>query len=78
MNNVKLYPRGNIPILKGYSDEMPGIIRKTYGDNIQSEQQTRRDNPIQKPVRLERITELSTQLCHNTKIKFVEVLSCSY
>jgi len=56
--------KGNVPIMKRYLDEMPGIMLQDVWDDIKSAQVTKNelvDYPTQKPVRLlERIIEIST------------------
>ena len=56
--------KGNVPVMKRYLDEMPGIMLQDVWDDIKSAQVTKNelvDYPTQKPVRLlERIIEIST------------------
>jgi len=55
---------GNVPLLKRYLDEMPGMMLQDIWDDVKSVQVTKKesvDYPTQKPVRLlERIIEIST------------------
>ena len=56
--------KGNVPVMKRYLDEMPGIMLQDVWDDVKSVQVTRKesvDYPTQKPVRLlERIIEISS------------------
>lgn len=55
---------GNVPLLKRYLDEMPGIILQDVWDDVQSVQVSKKENvgyPTQKPERLlERIIQISS------------------
>ena len=55
---------GNVPLLKRYLDEMPGMMLQDIWDDVKSVQVTKKESvgyPTQKPVRLlERIIEIST------------------
>jgi len=55
---------GNVPLLKRYLDEMPGIMLQDVWNDIKSVQVTKKESveyPTQKPLRLlERIIEVST------------------
>jgi len=55
---------GNVPLLKRYLDEMPGMMLQDIWDDVKSVQVTKKesvDYPTQKPVRLlERIIEVSS------------------
>jgi DNA modification methylase len=56
--------KGNVPVMKRYFDEMPGIMLQDVWDDVKSVQVTKKesvDYPTQKPLRLlERIIEIST------------------
>lgn len=56
--------KGNVPVMKRYLDEMPGIMLQDIWDDIKSVQVSKTESveyPTQKPVRLlERIIEAST------------------
>ncbi|MCV0399588.1 MAG: site-specific DNA-methyltransferase [Nitrosarchaeum sp.] len=56
--------KGNVPVMKRYLDEMPGIMLQDVWNDVKSVQITKKelvDYPTQKPVRLlERIIEVST------------------
>ena len=56
--------KGNVPVMKRYLDEMPGIMLQDVWDDVKSVQVTKKesvDYPTQKPVRLlERIIEISS------------------
>ena len=56
--------KGNVPVMKRYHDEMPGIILQDVWDDIKSVQITKKESvgyPTQKPLRLfERLIEIST------------------
>ena len=56
--------KGNVPVMKRYLDEMPGLMLNDVWNDIKSVQVTKKeavDYPTQKPVRLlERIIEIST------------------
>lgn len=56
--------KGNVPVMKRYLDEMPGIMLQDVWDDVKSVQVTKKESveyPTQKPVRLlERIIEVST------------------
>ena len=55
---------GNVPVMKRYLDEMPGLTLQDLWDDVKSVQVTKTescDYPTQKPLRLlERIIELSS------------------
>lgn len=55
---------GNVPLLKRYLDEMPGMMLQDIWDDVKSVQVTKKesvDYPTQKPIRLlERIIEISS------------------
>ena len=56
--------KGNVPVMKRYLDEMPGLMLQDVWDDIKNVQFTKGEDleyPTQKPVRLlERIIEIST------------------
>lgn len=56
--------KGNVPVMKRYLDEMPGLILQDIWEDIRSVQVTKQelvDYPTQKPIKLlERIIEVST------------------
>jgi len=56
--------KGNVPVMKRYLDEMPGIMLQDVWNDIKSAQVTKQelvDYPTQKPIRLlKRIIEIST------------------
>ena len=56
--------KGNVPLMKRYLDEMPGIMLQDVWDDIKSVQVTKKeslDYPTQKPLKLlERIIEISS------------------
>ena len=56
--------KGNVPLLKRYLDEMPGLMLNDVWNDIKSVQVTKKESvgyPTQKPLRLlERIIEIST------------------
>ncbi|MEO9276706.1 MAG: site-specific DNA-methyltransferase [Nitrososphaera sp.] len=56
--------KGNVPVMKRYLDEMPGLMLQDVWDDIRNVQFTKNEDleyPTQKPVRLlERIIEIST------------------
>ena len=56
--------KGNVPVMKRYLDEMPGIMLQDVWNDVKSAQITKKElvgYPTQKPVRLlERLIEIST------------------
>jgi len=56
--------KGNVPVMKRYLDEMPGLMLQDVWDDVKSVQVSKKesvDYPTQKPVRLlERIIEISS------------------
>lgn len=63
-NRIHQSKPGNVPLLKRYLDEMPGIILQDVWDDVKSVQVTKKESvgyPTQKPERLlERIIQISS------------------
>jgi len=63
-NRISQSKPGNVPLLKRYLDEMPGIILQDVWDDVQSVQLSKKESvgyPTQKPERLlERIIQISS------------------
>ena len=63
-NKIHQGKPGNVPLLKRYLDEMPGIILQDVWDDVQSVQVSKKEStgyPTQKPERLlERIIQISS------------------
>ncbi len=63
-NRISQSKPGNVPLLKRYLDEMPGIILQDVWDDVQSVQVSKKEHvgyPTQKPERLlERIIQISS------------------